>query len=287
MYISIDIGRTNTRVASSKDLVNLHQSVRFLTEPILKNQQQKLKEAIEKVSEGEKPKFGCVGIPGIIDREKNEFIRVNLYPELNGFTYMMLLQGCLETFPVYVENDALLSGYAEAVAGSGKEFNIVCYLTLSSGVGGVRVSYKTLDRTVFYSEPGHMIIMEGGRPDKTCGQRGCLESYTSGTSFKEIYGMEPKDCNDEAIWNDYSKHLASGLVNIMAMWAPEVVVLGGGVSQKFDFIYTGLMDNLKKQRFFPVPEIRKSAFGDDSGIKGGFIYLTDMEKIAAIAEKGL
>jgi hypothetical protein len=46
------------------------------------------------------------------------------------------------------------------------------------------------------------------------------------------------------------------------------------MSQKFDFIYPGLLDALNKQDFFPIPEIRKSAFGDDSGLQGGLAYIS-------------
>jgi glucokinase len=60
------------------------------------------------------------------------------------------------------------------------------------------------------------------------------------------------------------------------MWSPEVIVLGGGLSNKFDFIYPGLLENLGKQTLFPIPEIRKAALGDQSGLQGGLALISKL-----------
>jgi predicted NBD/HSP70 family sugar kinase len=268
MYVSIDLGKTNTRVACSKDLKNIQQMEKFVTLPNLEEQKKVLKDTIARVVTGEQVKAVVVGMPGIIDRVGGAFYRVNTYPELNGQPFSAFTAGFLDKTTVFIENDALLAGFGEAVGGAGKEFDIVTYLTLSTGVGGVRICFKEIDSSYYYMEPGHQIIVQDGREDLFCGQKGCLQAYVSGPAFETNYKMKPEDCKDDAVWNDYS-----GIINILSMWSPEVVIIGGGLSQKFDFIYPGLIENLNRQNFFPVPEIRKSAFGDESGIYGGFSYI--------------
>lgn len=273
MYISIDLGKTNTRVACSKDLKDIQQVQKFPTLPNLEDQKKMISDTISKIAAGEQIKAVAVGIPGIIDRVGGGFYRVNTYPELSGKPFAAFVEGCLDKTSVLIENDALLAGFGEAIRGSGKEFDIVAYLTLSTGVGGARICFKEIDASYYFMEPGHQIIVQDGNMDPFCGQNGCLQAYVSGRAFENTYKIKAEECNDDTVWNDYSKYLASGVINVLAMWSPEIVIIGGGLSQKFDYIYPGLMENLNKQNFFPVPEIRKSAFGDDSGLYGGFSYI--------------
>jgi len=273
MYVSIDLGKSNTRVASSKDLKIIDKVEKFPTFKDLAAEKSAIREAIYKVANAEAVKFVCVGMPGILNKMSGTFYKMAIYEELNGLPYDAFVQDCIKGPQVLFENDAYLGGYGEAVAGSGKEFNVVAYLTLSSGVGGVRIPFKEIDPSFYFSEPGHQIIVENGLDDPVCGQKGCLQAYCSGTAFESIYHMKPEDCSDEKTWDEFSVHLASGIINIISMWAPEIVVIGGGLSQKFDFYYPGLIENLGKQSFFPLPEIRKAAFGDESGLHGGFSYI--------------
>lgn len=281
MFIAIDLGKTTTRVASSRDLRVPFKIEKFPTLPNLIEEKAAIKSAIGRVSDSEKTNLAVVAMPGIIDRNGQSFYRVNIYPELIGKHFSEFTNGCIECPQILVENDALIAGYAEAVGGAGKEFDVVAYLTLSTGVGGVRIAFKEIDFSYYYSEPGHQIIVHNGREDRFCGNKGCFQSYVSGPAFEEIYKVKPENCVDEGIWDNYAENLASGINNIISMWAPEVIVIGGGLSQKFDFFYPGLMERLKTQYLFPLPEIRKSAFGDDSGIRGAIMLMQKLtEKVA-------
>jgi predicted NBD/HSP70 family sugar kinase len=274
MFVAIDIGKTNTRVASTKDLKAVYKLEKFATSPDLVEQKAKIKEAFRKVVESEQVKYCCIGMPGILDKISQTFFKITLWPELDGLPYAAFLKGCIEGPDVYFENDAALAGLGEAVRGSGKEFGIIAYVTISTGVGGMRIPVKELDQSFYFSEPGHMIIDKDGPVDETCGQKGCLQALISGPAFENLYHVKPEDCNDEKLWDEYSDHLSIAVTNLIAMWAPEAVIIGGGLSQKFDFMYPKLLENLQTQKFFPVPEIRKSAFEDESGIQGGFTYIS-------------
>jgi len=274
MFASIDIGKTNTRVASSKDLKNIMKVETLSTSQSLEEEKKLVKDTLYKVTDGEQVKGLAIGISGISDRISKTFFKCDVFSELNGLPFQAFLQNCIdEKTQVVIENDALLAAFGEAVRGSGKEFDVVAYLTLSTGIGGARIAFKEIDYSYYFAEPGHQIIVQDGREDKYCGQKGCLQSYISGPSFEDIYKMKPEDCNDDSVWASYSKHLSSGLVNIISMWSPEIIVLGGGLSNKFDFMYPDILENLRKQSLFPIPEIRKAALGDQSGLQGGFALI--------------
>ena len=63
------------------------------------------------------------------------------------------------------------------------------------------------------------------------------------------------------------------------MWTPEIIVLGGGISNKFDVFHPFLIENLKKQNFFDLPEIKKSELMDDAGLIGGLLLIKQELKL--------
>ena len=279
MYISIDLGGTNTRIAASRDLKNILKQEKVPTEQNVALERKVITSAIEKVAEGEVIKGICIGVPGFVDKKNLKFNRIVNIPSLSGFSYEDLFGEIVAPELTIAENDATLAGLGEAVRGAGQNYEVVAYLTLSTGVGGVRIAGKKIDPYQRHSEPGHMIINEDGKPFKLCGQKGCLSCYVSGAAFKEVYGVSPFRCEDKEVWTDYAKKLSLGIVNVIAMWGPDVLVLGGSISNKFEgYFKEPLLDELSKQEIFAIPPIVKSALGDDSGLYGGFILLNQVLK---------
>jgi glucokinase len=273
MFISIDIGGTNTRVASSKDLVSLHKVERFKSSNDLNAEKKLLKQAILAVAADSKIDFISLGVPGVVDKTAQVFTKVPSYPDLNDKPFNFLIDAYFRNVPMVVENDAALAGLAESMMGAGKDFKSVSYLTLSTGVGGVHIDKPLKDFKPKAYEPGHQIIIQNGRYNDRCGQFGCLEAYVSGSSFEQVYKVKPENCADEIVWDDFSRHLASGIINVLAMWNPEVIVFGGKVSNKFGIFQPKLLSYLKKQRFFKLPALVQSEFMDDAGLYGGFINI--------------
>lgn len=274
MYISIDLGGTNTRIASSDNLTDIKEIEKVPTEQNIALEKKILQEAIEKLSQDSKIKGICFGIPGLVDKESKKLKIVPHIPSFNGAHFSELFGEEIDQDILLAENDAALAGLGEAVRGAGSKHNVVAYLTLSTGVGGIRITGKKLDQFRNQSEPGHMIIESEGRYAKPCHQHGCLESYISGTAFRQVYGVRPSECEDQQIWDDYAGKLALGVINVLAMWGPDVVVLGGSISNKFEpFFKESLLTKLSQQEFFAIPPIIKSALGDNSGLYGGFILL--------------
>ncbi len=275
MYISIDLGGTNTRVASSKDLKSILGVEKVHTEQNVAIERKVILDAIRKLSGGEKIERTCIGIPGMVNKKNMKFNKIPNIPSLTGLSYEELFRNEIDPGILLVENDATLAGLGEAVMGAGQNYDVVAYLTLGTGVGGVRISGKKIDPHQNYSEPGHMIIQEEGRFFKPCEQHGCLESYISGTAFKQIHGVSPSECEDQDIWDKYAKKLALGIINTLAMWGPDIVVLGGSMANKFETYFKDpLLEQLSRHELFTIPPIVRSALGDDSGIYGGLVLLS-------------
>jgi glucokinase len=273
MYLTADFGATKTRIASSNDLKSILKIKRFETDPDFNKQVKLLNDTFEKLSKGEKIQGICIGSTGTLDHKEKKFINSINYPAKNGRSFIDLLDDRFKDIKLCIENDAALAGLGEAVFGVGKKYSVVAYLTLSTGVGGVRVDKGNSKASYFISEPGHHVILEDGRLRESSGIFGSLESYVSGTSFKEIFGVDPEFCEDEEAWDIYAKHLSTGLTNVVAFWNPDVIVLGGGVSNQFDRFFDPLMKYLGKQDFFNIPDIKKSKLRDKAGIYGAFVHL--------------
>lgn len=276
MYLSLDVGGTNTRIASSYDLKNIVKDLKFDTSQDLETQKSLIEQGIAEICAGEEELKGiCLGVPGLVNKKENKFEKIVNVPALSNIYAEELLPEHIRTKNILAENDATLAGLGEAVLGIGKDYEVVVYLTLSTGVGGVRIAGKQIDPYQKFSEPGHMIIEEDGRYFELCGQKGCLSAYVSGTAFKSVYGVSPIDCEDSEIWGDYAKKLSLGIINILALWAPDVIVLGGSMSKKFEECFKKpLLLELEKDPLFEIPPIVKNNLGDKSGIYGGFVLMS-------------
>jgi glucokinase len=275
MYISIDLGGTKTRVASSVDLTTLNKCEKFFSCKNLEEEIQNILQAITHVADKSQIEGICLGIPGVIDYDAQIYKTVPNYKILEKQPLNVLLPEGYINIPFKVENDAALAGLAEAVSGAGKEYRDIAYITLSTGVGGVKIVKRHNITSIVEGsyEPGHQII----NMDATCvdnaGVKGSMESYLSGTAFKKLYGCSAEDCDDKKVWSDYGTTLAVGLLNIKVMWDPEAIVLGGSLSNRFNDFYPSLVTGIEKYSSFNLPPIIKAVHGDNAGLLGGFEYL--------------
>jgi predicted NBD/HSP70 family sugar kinase len=171
---------------------------------------------------------------------------------------------------VYIENDAALVGLGEAVYGAGKGSKIVAYITLSTGVGGARITNGKIDETSYSFEPGNMLISAKN------GEVEYLEKLVSGTAVKEKYGKLPTDLEDEMAWEEITELLAIGLNNVSVMWSPEIIVLGGSVPQRINFEKV----NAYLKRFCKIypetPLVKKDELGEKGGLYGALAYLKNL-----------
>lgn len=227
-----------------------------------------------------------IGVPGTVDR-KHGLVRYSNNLKWENVDIVGEISKYLP-LPVMVANDADCAALGETVAGAGKECQDVVMLTLGTGVGGGIVLDGEIyeGRGVGGSELGHMVIVEDGE-QCTCGRRGCLEAYASATALirkvkcmvgkeltvKEIFdGADAGDTILEEAVKSYTRKLGTGIVNIVNIFRPELILLGGGVSAQSEKILPSLRKMVEESCFGgekgALPEISAAALGNDSGMIG-------------------
>jgi glucokinase len=276
MFITLDIGGTKMRMASSFDGNNIHDELIIPTPQDVEIAIDQIKNFTIKNGGLNSETSICVGLPGVFDKEKSMLISA---PNLNSWVskkIKLMLENSIRTKNIYLENDCSLAGLGEAKYGAGKNYDIVAYLSFGTGVGGSRIVDEKIDRSVYGFEPGHQILNIG----KTVDQKVIdLESLVGGVSLKIKYTTDPDKINDPNIWNEWMLNASVGISNLILFWSPDAVVLGGGIIRN-NFINIDTLTKYVSERVkvFPViPKIIKSELGDHSGLKGGFAYLKNLK----------
>ncbi len=271
MFILFDIGATKMRLASSDG--KKIGSVKIVSTPdnFLEAMAMFQKLAFE-LARGREIKAVAGGIAGSLDRKKGILFNPPNLPDWKERPVKETLQKLLGTKKIFLENDTALVGLGEAIEGAGKKHTIVAYITVSTGINGVRVVDKKLDRSAQGFEIGHQII--GGSPEKT------LESYVGAAALSKKYHMPAQEIKDPMIWDIAHVHLAYGVHNTILHWSPDVVVLGGGQIRSGDISAARVAEYLGKiHKVFPkIPPIKKAALGDLGGLHGALAFLQEKIK---------
>lgn len=273
MEVVIDVGGTTTRVASSSDGTTFSQKERFASEKVFEKGVSSIKEAIKRVCDGQPPCQIVIGVPGVIDPKTSVPIVVPHLPSWNNSDVRKALSQEFDC-EVLVVNDTELGALGEAVFGSGKQLRIVGYLAVGTGIGGAFVIDGKLLPHAYGYEPGHMIVDLEGKIHPGTGQRGDWELYASGSTFEEMYGVDPKRCLDPKVWERFAERFAPGLINTILLWSPEIMVIGGGMAKAGELLFTPLRRFVSEQlKMFPPPPIVPAKLGDDAGLYGGLVLL--------------
>lgn len=187
--------------------------------------------------------------------------------------------------PTFVENDVNSAALGEAHFGAAKGVSDFICLTLGTGIGGAIFLNNKLYKGSASSagELGHMIIHSGGK-QCTCGGEGCYECYASASALiKAVNKVSPVELNAFQIFekeniekpeirseiDKWIDEIIVGLVNIIYIFNPSMIILGGGIMNE-DYIielidrkiYTRLMDNFKNVK------IVRPKLGNDAGMIG-------------------
>ena len=184
---------------------------------------------------------------------------------------------------ISIENDANCFTMAESQMGAAKEFGLVFGVIMGTGVGGGIVIDGTLHsgRTNIAGEWGHHTLHQNGNPCY-CGKTGCVETYISGPSLEkqwlkltgksqsmpEILSNVSGEIREK--WkNEFLKNFGFGLANVIDILDPDVIVLGGGLSN-IDFLYSEGKESVYEKVFSDLVEtpIIKNKLGDSAGVYG-------------------
>jgi predicted NBD/HSP70 family sugar kinase len=270
MYISVDIGGTNTRIALSEDGQTITHKEHYKTPQNYHEALALLTTKLHSLVSDSLPNGIVIAIPGVLENKQKIYKTPHL-PDWEGKNIRHDLEMQLGT-AIDLQNDADLGGLAESRIGAGREYSIVAYLTLSTGIGGSRITHGQIDQTHSGFEPGHHIIKHNGPFWPYCGQHGCFESLASGTAFEQTYNIKPELCEDPLIWEDHAKVTSQGLANLIHFWSPDIVVLGGSLTKAGDKYIEPLKRFTKEHvTMFPMPEIVVSTLGGDNVLLGGLL----------------
>ena len=202
---------------------------------------------------------------------------------------------------VFVENDANAAAWGEAVAGAAKGSSNSVMITLGTGVGGGII----IDNKVYSGfncaggELGHIVIEHNGR-QCGCGRKGCWEAYASATALirqtkeaaeadknSKMWDYYKKDGKfsgrtafaaardgDKAaktVVDNYVKYVGTGLADIVNIFQPEVIVVGGGVANEGDALMNPVREYVNSQTYakdVKACRIERAFLGNDAGIIG-------------------
>ena len=235
-----------------------------------------------------------MGIAGLVNPDTGEILFSPNLPYLNGLNLRKALK---EVADFFIDNDANVYALGEWQFGAGLKKDNVVVLTLGTGVGaGIIANGRLLRGANYYAgEAGHIVIDFEGQVCK-CGQRGCVESYIGGDYFPEFakyyYRRESRSLCEKCtmlelarrakkgdrkalyLFEVYGKYLALGLVNIIHLLDPEIVVLGGGISESFELFKEAMFKELERRVMgFSRRNLKitKGILGKEAGIFGGFV----------------
>ncbi|MBS3903443.1 MAG: ROK family protein [Anaplasmataceae bacterium] len=227
-----------------------------------------IEDTLQKIGSGSKVSTVAVGIAGTLNKDKT---RLFTSPHLEGWVGKPLkekLENIIKA-PTYLENDAALVGLGEAIAGAGKNKNIVAYLTVNTGFGGVRIVNGKIDHNALGFEPGKQVIATASQPFETPFTTTNLENIISGKALEKRFGQESKFIKDMTIWEEVDRWIALAVLNTIYYWSPEIVVIGGSVTHNLSMetIHRFVRENLTTTE--EVPEIVRAELGESGGLYGG------------------
>ncbi len=269
VYVGVDIGGTNINSGLVKKGRIIKESTRKTNvkrgkEAVIQN----ILKCIKEVLSSDTKAIG-IGCPGPIDLERGIIKNTPNLP-LNNVNLRSIINKKFG-IPVFLDNDANCFTLGEAVHGVAKNSNIVLGITLGTGVGGgIVINKKIFHGKGNAGELGHITINFNG-PKSKCGNNGCLESYISARAImkrtiglnvknpREIYELaEQKNKKALKILEETGFYLGVGLANLINAFHPEIIVIGGNISNSWKFFKKKLKETIKKRALFNDVKIIKS-----------------------------
>ena len=246
-----------------------------------------------------------IAAAGAIDSEKG---LITSSPNLPGWCDVPLRDIVKSKYGVdtFLMNDASAAALGEHEFGAGKGVNNLIYLTVGTGIGGgIIIDGKLyLGPSGSAGEIGHMTIDVNGQRC-SCGNTGCLETLASGTamakeaikrikqgeksSLTEIVGGKIENITAETVEvaarggdslaseviSEAATYLGVGMVNLVNIFNPEMIIVGGGVAKMGDLLLNPVRQVVQVRAFqLPTQAVRivQAQLGDDSGLLGAAVF---------------
>ena len=263
---------------------------------ILKDIVETLEKKLEEKSISKENVLGVgIGVPGPVKDDGTVLKCVNLGWEI--FNIVEEVNKLIKV-PVRAGNDANVAALGEMWQGGGKGYKNIVMVTLGTGVGGgIVIDGKIIPGSHGAGgEIGHIKVSDNETEYCGCGNKGCLEQYTSATGIvnlankvlsttktesklREFEYLSAKDIFDSAkagdelaltLVNDFSHNLGKALANMSCVIDPEAFVVGGGVSKTGDVLIENITKHFKDNAFHAArnTKFELAKLGNDAGIYG-------------------
>lgn len=231
---------------------------------------------------------GTVSNTHIIKADNLHIQNFNIVSEINKYF----------NIPIYLRNDAKCAAIAEKEYGGLKKYDDALFLTIGTGIGGAVFLGGKLLRPKKYEgfEIGHIVIEKNGI-QCNCGRHGCFEKYASmkalkdtvqkefnrdnltGRELKEILIDENNKPKTDVIINEYIENLSLGLANLINIFEPETISIGGSFVHYKDLMLDKLVKKLNEKNMLfnnnGAPKIVMAKLKNDAGIIGSVIEYKD------------
>ena len=306
-YIGVDLGGTNVAIGIVTEEGKITAKKSFKTaaerpfEEIIKDMANCIKLLLEENSISlEDVKSIGIGSPGNINSDSGTLVYANNFAYGKNIPLREMMQRYIDK-PVYVGNDANVAALGEVLAGAGKGYSNVVMITLGTGVGGGIVIDKKIYEGEYSAgaELGHICIQHGGEKC-SCGRNGCWEAYASATALirqtsaamkahpdsemnqiatlDKVSGrtaFEAAKKGDKAaqeVVDTYIEYIAEGLTDICNIFRPEILIIGGGISNEGESLLKPLQAFIDRYIYGgernPKQRLAVAALGNDAGIIG-------------------
>lgn len=242
---------------------------------------------------GEPAAAAGIAVPGIVDEEQG----VAAYSANLGWRDVplrRLLAERLGGVPVALGHDVRTGGLAEGRIGAGKGADRFLFVPLGTGIAGAIGIDGRVEAGAhgFAGEIGHIVVRPGGAPCP-CGQRGCLERFASAAAVSEAWAAacgdpeaDAADCakavasgdpNAVRVWHEAVDALADGLVTALTLLDPRTLIIGGGLAEAGETLFTPLREAVRRRvTFQKLPSIVPAALGDTAGCLGAGLLAWDL-----------
>lgn len=275
IYVGLDIGGTKLMVASGDEEARVLQVTRAATPVDLEAGLALLHEMIQKVAGGRAIAGIGAAVGGPLDWRRGIVSPLH-QPQWRSVPLKEIMEkrwGC----PFHVDVDTNVAALGEYHLGRETASRFL-YLTLSTGMGGGFLVdgriYRGMDGG--HPEVGHQAIAyRCSHPERViceCGCPDCLEALISGNGIRRVYG-KPAEKLDTAQWEEVAWNLGQGLRNLVAIYSPEVIVLGGGIMHGRGERLLGPARDIMQQhlRIIAAPHLRLSRHGYDTALMGTLV----------------
>ncbi len=240
-----------------------------------------------------------IGTPGALDTKKGLLIFAGNFTYGKMVNYRDLMAKHFSV-PVYIGNDANVAALAEAKVGAAAGIDTAIMVTLGTGVGGGIILGGEIHEGHLSAagELGHIVLEHNGE-QCTCGRKGCWEAYASVTALirqtkaamaahpeslmnrvalEKVNGRTAFDAAKEGdktaleVVDTYADYVAEGLADLINIFSPEIIVVGGGISKEGDYLLNPVRQKVQSRVFgaglLPERKIVAAQLGNDAGIIG-------------------